>query len=140
MASAGVAWGAYSLLGRSPRSQRFDPTLVTVGNFVRAAPMALLLLPLAPQLVLSTQGIALAIASGAIASGLGYAIWYTALKGLRASEAAIVQLTVPVIAAAGAMLFLHEALTLRFVLASIAILGGVALVLAAQTRTKASSR
>lgn len=141
MAGAGVAWGVYSLLGRNARSQRFDPTLVTAGNFIRAAPMALLLLaPFAMQLELGAQGVALAIASGALASGVGYAIWYTALKGLRASEAAIVQLTVPVIAAAGAIIFLHEALTLRFVLASVAILGGVALVLAAQTRTNASNR
>ncbi|GAM98374.1 hypothetical protein U91I_02007 [alpha proteobacterium U9-1i] len=141
MAGAGVAWGAYSLLGRSARSQRFEPTLVTAGNFLRATPMALALLaPFASTLHLSLEGIALAIASGAIASGLGYAVWYTALKGLRASEAAIVQLTVPVIAAAGAILLLGEALTLRFVLASAAILGGVALVLIAQTRTKASRR
>jgi drug/metabolite transporter (DMT)-like permease len=140
MAGAGVAWGLYSLFGRSARSQRFEPTTTTAGNFLRAAPMALVVLPFMPQLHLSADGIALAIASGAIASGLGYAVWYTALKGLRASDAAIVQLTVPVIAAAGAILFLGEALTLRFALASVAILGGVALVLSAQTRTNASKR
>ena len=134
MAGAGVAWGLYSLLGRSAHSQSFEPTTTTAGNFMRAAPMALLALPFAPQLDLSWHGVALAIASGAIASGLGYAVWYAALKGLRASEAAIVQLTVPVIAAAGAILLLSEALTLRFVLASAAILGGVALVLSAQRR------
>lgn len=140
MASAGVAWGVYSLFGRSARSQRFEPTTTTAGNFLRAAPMALLVIPFMPALTLSTHGIALAIASGAIASGLGYAVWYTALRGLRASEAAIVQLTVPVIASAGAILFLSEALTLRFVLASVAILGGVGLVLSTQTRTNASKR
>jgi len=140
MAGAGVAWGSYSLFGRSARSQRFEPTTTTAGNFLRAAPVALLVIPFMPALTLSAHGVTLAIASGAIASGLGYAVWYSALKGLRASEAAIVQLTVPVIAAAGAILFLSEALTLRFALASVAILGGVALVLVAQTRTNASKR
>jgi drug/metabolite transporter (DMT)-like permease len=132
MAGAGVAWGVYSLLGRSAHSQRFEPTTTTAGNFLRAAPMALLVIPFMPAITLSAHGVTLAIASGAIASGLGYAVWYTALKGLRASEAAIVQLTVPVIAAAGAIMFLSEALTFRFALASAAILGGVALVLSAR--------
>lgn len=131
MAAAGVAWGIYSLIGRSARNKERDPTLVTAGNFLRAAPMALLLLPLIP-LSISTHGALLAIASGAIASGIGYAIWYTALKSLRASEAAIVQLTVPVIAAAGGALLLSEALTLRLFIAGITILGGVAIVLTAR--------
>lgn len=129
MAAAGIAWGVYSLIGRSGRIRAIDPTLVTAGNFLRAAPLGLLLLlPFLPVLQLSTHGALLAIASGAIASGLGYTIWYAALKHLAASEAAIVQLTVPVIAALGAILFLHEHLTLRLVVASLAILGGVALV------------
>jgi drug/metabolite transporter (DMT)-like permease len=132
MALAGAAWGVYSLLGRTAKRQTFDTTSVTAGNFIRAAPMGLLLLPLAPQLDLSASGVALAIASGALASGGGYAIWYAALKGLNASEAAIVQLTVPVIAAAGGVLFIQEALTLRFFLAAAAILGGVAVVLTAR--------
>lgn len=93
--------------------------------------MTLLLLPLIP-LSISAHGAALAMASGAIASGIGYAIWYTALKSLRASEAAIVQLTVPVIAAAGGALLLSEALTLRLFIAGITILGGVAIVLTAR--------
>ncbi|MFO1016649.1 MAG: DMT family transporter [Hyphomonadaceae bacterium] len=131
MATAGVAWGIYSLIGRSARNKERDPTLVTAGNFLRAAPMTLLLLPLIP-LSISAHGAALAMASGAIASGIGYAIWYTALKSLRASEAAIVQLTVPVIAAAGGALLLSEALTLRLFIAGITILGGVAIVLTAR--------
>lgn len=131
MGAAGIAWGIYSLIGRSARNKDRDPTLVTAGNFLRAAPMALLLLPLNP-LSISTHGALLAIASGAIASGIGYAIWYAALKSLRASEAAIVQLTVPVIAAAGGALLLSEPLTLRLAIASVTILGGVAVVLTAR--------
>ena len=73
MATAGVAWGIYSLIGRSARNKERDPTLVTAGNFLRAAPMTLLLLPLIP-LSISAHGAALAMASGAIASGIGYAI------------------------------------------------------------------
>lgn len=133
MAAAGAAWGAYSLFGRSAKSQQHEPTFVTAGNFLRAAPLALLLLaPFAGALHAETSGILLAIASGALTSGVGYVIWYAALKGLNASEAAIVQLTVPVIAAAGGMLFIHEALTLRFAIAAAAILGGVAIVLRAK--------
>lgn len=133
MALAGAAWGAYSLFGRSANSKAHEPAFVTAGNFVRAAPMGLLLLaPFAGALHLEASGVILAIASGALTSGLGYVIWYAALKGLSASEAAIVQLTVPVIAAAGGILFIHEDLTLRFVVAAIAILGGVAIVLSAK--------
>jgi drug/metabolite transporter (DMT)-like permease len=137
MAAAGVAWGIYSLVGRTAQNKTRDPTLVTAGNFLRAAPMGLvLLLAFVAHTDVSLRGALLAIASGALASGLGYAIWYTALKGLGASEAAIVQLTVPVIAAAGGALLLQEPLTLRFVLASAAILGGVALVLVARRAAK----
>lgn len=132
MALAGAAWGAYSLFGRGAGA---DSTSVTAGNFVRAAPMGLLLLPLAPYLELSATGVALAVASGALASGGGYAIWYAALKGLNASEAAIVQLTVPVIAALGGVIFIAETLTLRFVLAAALILGGVAIVLGMRKRS-----
>ncbi len=137
MAGAGVAWGVYSLIGRTAHNKTRDPTLVTAGNFLRAAPMGLvLLLALVSHYDVSLRGVVLAIASGALASGLGYAIWYTALKSLGASEAAIVQLTVPVIAAAGGALLLQEPLTLRFALASGAILGGVALVLTARRPVK----
>jgi drug/metabolite transporter (DMT)-like permease len=137
MAAAGVAWGFYSLVGRTARNKTRDPTLVTAGNFLRAAPMGLfLLLAFLAHADVSLRGALLAIASGALASGLGYAIWYMALKRLGASEAAIVQLTVPVIAAAGGALLLQEPLTLRFALASAAILGGVALVLVARRAAK----
>lgn len=126
MLGAGVSWGIYSLRGRSAG----DPTRVTAGNFIRAAPIAVILSLLTwNQVALDAAGIWYAIASGALASGIGYAIWYTALPSLRATQAATLQLSVPVIATVGAILFLGEALTLRLVLASFAILGGVAIVI-----------
>lgn len=126
MIVAGVAWGVYSLRGR----RGGDPTASTAGNFVRALPFALLLsLSMLPHASLAADGVLYALASGALASGLGYAIWYAALPGLRATQAATVQLSVPVIAAFGGALFLGEAITLRLVLASVAVLGGIALVI-----------
>ncbi len=126
MLSAGVAWGVYSLRGRGAG----DPTAVTAGNFLRAAPIAvgLSLLTLGSA-TLDAAGVAYAFASGALASGLGYALWYTALPALRATSAATLQLSVPAIAAVGGIVFLDEALSLRLVLASAAILGGIALVI-----------
>ncbi|GAA0785138.1 DMT family transporter [Marinobacterium sediminicola] len=126
MLAAGCAWGVYSLRGRGAG----DPTRVTAGNFMRAAPLALLLsIVTMSQANLDIAGVAYAIASGALASGVGYAIWYTSLPMLKATSAATVQLSVPVIASVGGILLLGEALTLRLVLASIAILGGIALVI-----------
>jgi drug/metabolite transporter (DMT)-like permease len=133
MAFAGIAWGIYSLMGRSAQTKQHDPTLVTAGNFAKSVPFALgLLIACVFWLDVSLPGVILAMTSGAIASGVGYAIWYAALKGLASSEAAIVQLTVPVIAAVGGVALLDEPLALRLVLAGIAILGGVALVLKAR--------
>ena len=127
MLLAGVAWGAYSLLGKGAG----DPTRVTAGNFLRAVPLAISLsLLLMPAASWDTAGAIYALLSGALASGVGYAVWYTALRGLTATGAATVQLTVPVIAAAGGVVLLGEPVTLRLVLASIAILGGVWLVIA----------
>ena len=126
MISAGIAWGVYSLRGRSAG----DPTQVTAGNFIRTVPLAVAAgLATMPFASLDLAGALYAIASGAIASGVGYAIWYTALPRLTATSAATVQLSVPVIAAAGGVLLLSEALTLRLALASIAILGGIAIVI-----------
>ena len=130
MLGAGVAWGVYSLRGKGAG----DPTGVTAGNFVRASPMAVvlsLLLLSQPEMRVSidTAGFCYALASGALTSGVGYAIWYTALPALKATQAATVQLSVPVIAALGGIIFLGEALTLHLMLASIAILGGIALVI-----------
>ncbi len=133
MAVSGIAWGIYSLLGRSET----NPMAATANNFVRAAPfMVLLAIALWPSLHSDVEGILLAVASGAIASGIGYSIWYAALPGLVASTAATVQLTVPAIAAVGGVLFLGETLTIRLVMAGILILGGVAI--AIQGRNRAS--
>jgi drug/metabolite transporter (DMT)-like permease len=127
MAVAGVAWGFYSLLGRGAP----DPLAATTMNFIYCAPLVVIVsLFSLSQFHLSSVGVAHAIASGAIASGCGYVIWYAALRGLTAGRAATVQLSVPVIAAIGAVILLSEPITLRLVLASVATLGGVALVLA----------
>lgn len=124
MVAAGVAWGVYSLRGRGAG----DPARATAGNFILATPLALLAnLPFISRLHLEPLGCAYALASGALASGLGYVIWYAALKGLTATRAAIVQLSVPVIAAFGGVLLLDEPVTTRLVIASCVILGGVAL-------------
>ena len=126
MLGAGIAWGIYSLRGKGGS----DPLRATGGNFLRAVPMAALLsLVTWRSANFDAAGIGYAIASGALASGIGYAIWYTALAGLKASVAATVQLSVPVLAAAGGILFLGESVTRRLVLASVAVLGGIALVI-----------
>ncbi|MGQ0578406.1 MAG: DMT family transporter [Betaproteobacteria bacterium] len=133
MVGAGVAWGVYSLRGKGA-----DPLPTTAGNFLRAVPLAaglsLLLLSLARA---DVQGVAYAVASGALTSGVGYAIWYAALRGLRATSAGTVQLSVPVIAAIGGAMLLGEPITLRLLGASAAILGGIALVI---TRPKPVGR
>lgn len=126
MLAAGVAWGVYSVRGRGAR----DPLAVTAGNFLRASlPAALLSAMLLPSSSVDTAGAAYAIASGALTSGFGYAIWYTALRGLTATVAATVQLSVPLIAAGLGALLLGEAITLRLTVASVVILGGIALVI-----------
>lgn len=131
MVAAGVAWGVYSLRGkRLQGSASGNPTQVTAGNFLRAVPMVLGLgLLMLNHLAFDRTGLMLAGVSGALASGLGYAIWYHALPALKATQAATVQLSVPVIAALGGVLLLGEAITLPLVLASGAILGGIALVI-----------
>ena len=131
MAIAGLCWAVYSLNGRGSGSPLAD----TAGNFIRCVPAALLLTGLglmvhAPSLV----GVAYALGSGAIASGLGYAVWYAALPALSRSRAAMVQLAVPVIAAGAGVLLLSESLTVRFVLSAAAILGGMAFSLNAARR------
>jgi len=125
MLAAGVAWGIYSLRGKGEK----HPASATAGNFLRALPMAAAVsIMLVPWARLDLAGISYAALSGAITSGLGYVIWYRALGGLKAASAATVQLSVPVLAAAGGILLLGEPITLRYVLASIAVLGGIALV------------
>ncbi|MBI3144411.1 MAG: DMT family transporter [Pseudogulbenkiania sp.] len=131
MLGAGVAWGVYSLLGKGAG----DATTVTAGNFLRAVPLAISLsLLLMPAATWDSAGAGYAVLSGALASGVGYAIWYNALRGLSATSAATVQLTVPVIAAVGGVALLGEPVTLRLMLASVAILGGVWLVIAGKRR------
>ena len=126
MIGAGVAWGVYSLRGKGAG----DPTRVTAGNFLRAVPITVVLsLLMINTTTLDQAGFWYAVCSGALASGLGYAIWYTALPALKNTSAATVQLSVPVIAAVGGIILLGEPLTPRLVLASVAILGGIALVI-----------
>ena len=133
MAIAGCAWGLYTLRGRSVK----DPLALTAGNFVLAVPFALItLLIFWPNAHLSDRGILLAVLSGAIASGLGYTIWYSVLKHYTSTRAAVLQLAVPVIAAVGGILFLNETATLRLAIASTLILGGIALAIAGKARTK----
>ena len=125
MLSAGVAWGVYSLRGKAAR----DAIAATAGNFLRAVPFAVVVSILfIPWTRFDRAGVSYAVISGALTSGLGYVLWYSALPGLRAASAATVQLSVPVLAATGGILLLGEPITFRYIVASIAILGGIALV------------
>ena len=126
MLAAGLAWGVYSLRGKSSR----DAIAATAGNFLRAVPFAALVSVLMlSKMHLDSLGITYAVISGAITSGLGYVIWYAALPDLKAASAATVQLSVPVIAATAGILLLGEPITLRYAIASIAVLGGIFLVI-----------
>jgi drug/metabolite transporter (DMT)-like permease len=132
MAGAGVAWGIYSLAGRNTP----DPLSANARSFLWSCPLALLLvLVLQSSLVVSGRGIALALVSGGVTSGLGYAVWYRALPGLTVTQAAVAQLSVPIIAALGAAVLLDESLDARFVISGAAILCGVGLVLSARARS-----
>ncbi|MFD0726139.1 DMT family transporter [Lysobacter brunescens] len=131
MVAAGIAWGAYSLRGRGAG----DATAKTAGNFIRAVPFALVLsLFLLRDAHADAVGILCALISGALTSGVGYAIWYTALPHLRAASAATVQLSVPAIAAIAGIMLLGEPPTWRLLFATLAILGGIGLVVRAQSR------
>ena len=127
MAIAGISWGFYSLRGRGTR----DPLSDTTGNFVRATPFVVAAnLIMLRDAHISARGIVFAVLSGALASGVGYVVWYTALKGLTATRAATVQLIVPVLAALGGVILLSENISTRLLLAAAMILGGVGLALA----------
>jgi drug/metabolite transporter (DMT)-like permease len=131
MLGAGAAWGIYSLRGKGEK----NPAIVTTWNFVRAVPFAAALsIIFIPWLHLDLAGVSYAIISGAITSGFGYVIWYHALSGLKTASAATVQLSVPVLTATGGILLLGEPLTLRYLVASVAILGGIAVVVVEKTR------
>lgn len=126
MLVAGLAWGVYSLRGKASG----DPLAVTAGNFIRAVVLAVALCAaMLPRASLDLNGALYALASGALASGVGYAIWYTALPHLKVTSAATVQLSVPVMAALGGVAFLDETLDARLLFSSAAVLGGIALVL-----------
>lgn len=137
MLLAGVAWGLYSLLGR----RGGDPLAVTSGNFLRAiAFAALLALLFQARLRLDGAGLVYALLSGALTSGIGYAIWYSALPGLSAVQGASVQLSVPILAALSGAALLGETISPRLLLVSLAVLGGIALILLAKARAPAAGR
>ena len=125
MLGAGIAWGLYSLRGRCAT----EPRQATAGNFIRAAVFtSALSLFRFSQISVDAYGVGYALVSGGLASGLGYVIWYEALRGLKSTSAATVQLSVPVIAAIGGVVLLSEPMTLRLSITALAILGGIVLV------------
>ena len=125
MTMAGIAWGIYTLKGRDS----VNPLVDTAYNFLRTIPFVIVLAIIAIQNThYSTEGILLAVLSGGIASGIGYTMWYIALGGLSVTQAAVVQLLVPIIAALGGVIFLSEKITLRLTLSAIMILGGILMV------------
>lgn len=135
MACAGIAWGVYSIRGRGA----VDPLAVTAGNFLRSVPFTIVLsIVMVRHATLDFPGVLYAIVAGALASGLGYVLWYLILPLIRTTRAATVQLSVPVIAALGGVAFLGEPISFRLVLASIAVLGGIALVIAIPHKRKPS--
>lgn len=126
MMAAGIAWGVYSLRGQGGG----EPTRATAGNFLRAVPFALLLSMVSyPLARFDVAGILYALVSGALTSGLGYVLWYAVVPHLKATRAATVQLSVPVLAALGAVFWLGETVSARLLIASCAVLGGIALVI-----------
>lgn len=134
MIASGMAWAVYTLRGRGSR----DPIGETAGNFLRASVFCLPLAGFALVYETATlSGILLALGSGIVASGLGYSIWYRALRGLTTFQAALIQLSVPVIAALGAILFLNERLTLHFVVAAAIVIGGIAFAILAKQKRQA---
>jgi len=125
MTIAGIAWGIYTLNGRNSK----NPLMDTAYNFIRTIPFLIILLVISiSNANYSTEGIWLAIISGGVTSGIGYTIWYIALGGLSGTQAAVVQLLVPVIAAFGGVLFIAEKITLRLTVASLLILGGILII------------
>lgn len=134
MAAAGAAWGGYTLKGKGAG----DPLGNTTGNFLRSLPFAVLMLPIfLGEMRITRFGLLLGVLSGALASGVGYAVWYAALTGLTSTRAAVLQLSVPLIAALLAVLLLDEMLTLRLIFAALLILGGIAITIAGREQAKA---
>ena len=124
MATAGIAWGIYSLRGRGAS----DPVGVTTDNFLRTVPLAIgVVLLWLPTLTITPMGFLWAALSGSITSGVGYVLWYAALPRLTATRAATVQIAVPVLEALAGVFVLSEAISLRLVISAVVILGGVGL-------------
>ena len=126
MLISGVAWGFYTLAGKGAG----NPLLQTANNFLRTIPFIFILAILfavfkSDNLIITVNGTLLAITSGAVTSGLGYALWYQALNGLSITQAAILQLTVPIIAAFGGILFLAEEITMQLIISALLVLGGI---------------
>ncbi|UVL86194.1 DMT family transporter [Pseudomonas sp. B21-028] len=131
MLLSGLAWGIYSLLGKTV----MDPLATTASNFIRAIPLVLIAsLPFLSGLRWDPLGMIYAVLSGALASGVGYAVWYIAVRQLASFQAATVQLSVPILASLAGIVFLGESLSVRMVVASVAVLGGIALVLGSKQR------
>lgn len=136
MITAGVAWGIYSLHGRSSK----NPTSTTSGNFIKAVPFSIVLnILMLNNSYSDSQGLLLAVLSGTLASGAGYAIWYSVLPLLKSSNASVVQLIVPVLTSLGGIIFVDEPLTLRIFIASILILFGIALVFLSKRQSNANA-
>lgn len=134
MTAAGVSWGFYTVRGRGGT----NPLAATTGNFILAVPLVLLIsLLTVPSADFSSSGVGLAVLSGALASGCGYVVWYSALRHLSSTHSAVVQLSVPVLAAIGGVALLDEEPTLRLVLSSALILGGIGLAIAGHSAAKA---
>ena len=132
MLMAGIAWGFYSVRGRGSHNPLADST----GNFVYAVPMILLIrLISVNNIQLSGTGILYATLSGALASGVGYVIWYSALPGLTTTRAAIIQLSVPVLAAWGGVILLSEQISARLLFSGILILGGIGLTVLSRNKS-----
>ncbi len=125
MTIAGIAWGIYTLKGRGSKSPLTD----TAYNFLRTTPLVVLLaIYTINNINYSSEGIVLALLSGGVTSGIGYTIWYIALGGLSSTQAAVLQLSVPVIAALGGVIFVSEAITFRFIISAAMVLGGILMV------------
>src|SRR5689334_3803081 len=131
MVVAGIAWGFYSIRGRGSQ----NPLASTAGNFLYAVPMIWIVRLISIQNIsISSSGVIYAVLSGALASGLGYVIWYAALRGLTTTRAATVQLSVPVIAAWSSVVFLAENVSTRLLIAGVLILGGIALAVSSRAK------
>ena len=136
MSISGAAWGIYTIRGKNTT----DPLSDTAENFVKTIPFVLVLAVfMLFDSNISSEGFLLAAVSGSAASGIGYAIWYKALNGLKTNQAAVVQLSVPIIAAAGGVFFVGELLSIRLVIAALLVLGGIALTIAGKGRSTESS-